>query len=109
MNDQFTYGGICDTDTSTIIDMFECLPMIENLSFSSNIIQDMSFDYDYEEISRLGLVLSLLLRSSPNLERLVVKACESDHLNEFTIENIMIGYKRMNTNDELEFAKLHQC
>ncbi|GJV83995.1 F-box/FBD/LRR-repeat protein [Tanacetum coccineum] len=136
MNDQFTYGGICDTGTSTIIDMFECLPMIENLSISSNIIQlptglvhlkyicieDMGFDYDYEEISRLGLVLRLLLRSSLNLERLVVKAGESEsgsftvedfsdiwleHLNEFTIENIMIDYKRMNTNDELEFTKLH--
>nr|GEV73923.1 hypothetical protein [Tanacetum cinerariifolium] len=97
MQNQYTTGSIYDTNTSTIIDMFECLPMIENLAINSKIIEcfpsihgcplklptglvhlkyiyieDMYFDYDYEQIPRLGPVLGFLLRSSPHLERLVV-------------------------------------
>ncbi|GJW00823.1 F-box/FBD/LRR-repeat protein-like protein [Tanacetum coccineum] len=78
MQNRYSTGSIYDTKTSTIIDMFECLPMIENLSINSKII----------EIPRLGPVLGLLLRSSPHLERLVVTIrrsteyadsdCESD-------------------------------
>nr|GFA00824.1 hypothetical protein [Tanacetum cinerariifolium] len=85
------YDAISNTYRTTIIDMFQCLPSIENLSISSQYFEyfpfvrvgpqklptghlkycrteDMCFR-TYENISMLGL----LITSSPNLERLVVE------------------------------------
>ncbi|XP_071698865.1 F-box/FBD/LRR-repeat protein At1g13570-like [Rutidosis leptorrhynchoides] len=81
-----------DTDDSTIINLFECLPVIGNLSIYSDVIESFAQGGVPKElptalihlkylcienisfIHKLGLpILGFLIRSSPNLEKLKIK------------------------------------
>ncbi|GJV80982.1 F-box/FBD/LRR-repeat protein-like protein [Tanacetum coccineum] len=138
---ELDYGTLDCSKDSTVTKLFECLPVIENLSCWRGIIEccaqdgvpqelptalvhlkylfleDICFVYD------VGLcILVLLIRSSPNLEKLKVEIGEHDYnfeeceANFFTLKNYShIWLKHLkeleimkfgNRDNELDFVKL---